>query len=78
MYFKINIFSALISNYVFQDNLGGDQSKISQTGSQLVCSVNVAEFRSLVKTLVGGVKTITWGFFNSKVCLLLKKRILLN
>lgn len=28
----------------------------------------MAEFRSLVKTLVGGVKTITWGFFNSKVC----------
>ncbi|XP_026839331.1 transcription-associated protein 1 isoform X2 [Drosophila erecta] len=38
----------------------------SASGSQWVYSVNVAEFRSLVKTLVGGVKTITWGFFNSK------------
>lgn len=50
----------------FKDQLGSDQTKTT-AGSQLICSVNVAEFRSLVKTLVGGVKTITWGFFNSKV-----------
>nr|NP_001097192.2 Nipped-A, isoform E [Drosophila melanogaster]Q8I8U7.4 RecName: Full=Transcription-associated protein 1; AltName: Full=dTRA1 [Drosophila melanogaster]ABD22987.1 Nipped-A [Drosophila melanogaster]ABV53702.2 Nipped-A, isoform E [Drosophila melanogaster] len=40
--------------------------QVSASGSQWIYSVNVAEFRSLVKTLVGGVKTITWGFFNSK------------
>ncbi|XP_046866072.1 transcription-associated protein 1 [Drosophila willistoni] len=48
------------------DNIG-EQAKTPSAGSQWVCSVNVAEFRSLVKTLVGGVKTITWGFFNSKI-----------
>ncbi|KAH8272038.1 hypothetical protein KR018_007399 [Drosophila ironensis] len=42
------------------------QTKSFANGTQWICSVNVAEFRSLVKTLVGGVKTITWGFFNSK------------
>lgn len=58
------IFLSLFTT--FKDQLVSDQSKTT-TGSQLICSVNVAEFRSLVKTLVGGVKTITWGFFNSKV-----------
>ncbi|ALC42664.1 Nipped-A [Drosophila busckii] len=48
------------------EQLGTDQNKQSPSGSQLACSFNVAEYRSLVKTLVGGVKTITWGFFNSK------------
>ncbi|XP_070134948.1 transcription-associated protein 1 isoform X3 [Drosophila bipectinata] len=48
------------------DQLGNEHSKTFANGSQWVYSVNVAEFRSLVKTLVGGVKTITWGFFNSK------------
>ncbi|XP_034140404.1 transcription-associated protein 1 isoform X2 [Drosophila guanche] len=47
-------------------DLSSEQAKASASGAQWVCSVNVAEFRSLVKTLVGGVKTITWGFFNSK------------
>jgi len=48
--------------------MSSEQAKASASGLQWVNSVNVAEFRSLVKTLVGGVKTITWGFFNSKVC----------
>ncbi|XP_043949741.1 transcription-associated protein 1 isoform X4 [Drosophila biarmipes] len=48
------------------DQISNEQSKTSASGLQWVNSVNVAEFRSLVKTLVGGVKTITWGFFNSK------------
>ncbi|XP_044571244.1 transcription-associated protein 1 isoform X4 [Drosophila ananassae] len=48
------------------DQLSNEQAKTFANGSQWVYSVNVAEFRSLVKTLVGGVKTITWGFFNSK------------
>ncbi|XP_044312548.1 transcription-associated protein 1 isoform X4 [Drosophila rhopaloa] len=48
------------------DQISNEQTKSYGTGSQWVNSVNVAEFRSLVKTLVGGVKTITWGFFNSK------------
>ncbi|XP_070855285.1 transcription-associated protein 1 isoform X6 [Drosophila suzukii] len=48
------------------DQMSSEQAKASASGLQWVNSVNVAEFRSLVKTLVGGVKTITWGFFNSK------------
>ncbi|XP_037728552.1 transcription-associated protein 1 isoform X4 [Drosophila subpulchrella] len=48
------------------DQISNEQAKASASGLQWVNSVNVAEFRSLVKTLVGGVKTITWGFFNSK------------
>ncbi|KAH8404548.1 hypothetical protein KR009_006495 [Drosophila setifemur] len=48
------------------DQLSNEQAKASANGHQWIYSVNVAEFRSLVKTLVGGVKTITWGFFNSK------------
>ncbi|XP_023171663.2 transcription-associated protein 1 [Drosophila hydei] len=57
---------ALPLTEIKDDQLGSDQTKTT-AGSQLICSVNVAEFRSLVKTLVGGVKTITWGFFNSKI-----------
>ncbi|XP_041565949.1 transcription-associated protein 1 isoform X6 [Drosophila elegans] len=49
-----------------EDQISNEPAKSSGTGIQWVNSVNVAEFRSLVKTLVGGVKTITWGFFNSK------------
>ncbi|EDW01948.1 GH20167 [Drosophila grimshawi] len=48
-----------------EDQLGSDQAKMSTTANQIACTA-VAEYRSLVKTLVGGVKTITWGFFNSK------------
>ncbi|XP_041564876.1 transcription-associated protein 1-like isoform X3 [Drosophila elegans] len=50
-----------------EDQISNEPAKSSGTGIQWVNSVNVAEFRSLVKTLVGGVKTITWGFFNSKI-----------
>ncbi|KAL9917178.1 transcription-associated protein Nipped-A isoform 1-T1 [Glossina fuscipes fuscipes] len=42
-------------------------SKTNIIGNQMLCSLNVVEYRSLVKTLVGGVKTITWGFVSSKV-----------
>ncbi|XP_041675576.1 transcription-associated protein 1-like isoform X2 [Drosophila eugracilis] len=49
------------------DLILNEQARSTATGSQWVNSINVAEFRSLVKTLVGGVKTITWGFFNSKI-----------
>ncbi|XP_013100353.2 transcription-associated protein 1 [Stomoxys calcitrans] len=41
-------------------------SKNQLTGNQMLCSLNIVEYRSLVKTLVGGVKTITWGFVSSK------------
>uniref|UniRef100_A0A1A9WAC6 Transformation/transcription domain-associated protein n=1 Tax=Glossina brevipalpis TaxID=37001 RepID=A0A1A9WAC6_9MUSC len=41
-------------------------TKTNIIGNQMLCSLNVVEYRSLVKTLVGGVKTITWGFVSSK------------
>jgi len=42
-------------------------SKLIGAGNQWVCAMSVNEYRGLVKTLVGGVKTITWGFISSKV-----------
>ncbi|XP_037947653.1 transcription-associated protein 1 isoform X2 [Teleopsis dalmanni] len=42
------------------------KSNSTTNGNHWTCSVNIVEYRSLVKTLVGGVKTITWGFTNSK------------
>ncbi|EDW53889.1 GM11096 [Drosophila sechellia] len=59
-----NVSMSQINAPDLKDDISNIQ--VSASGSQWIYSVNVAEFRSLVKTLVGGVKTITWGFFNSK------------
>ncbi|TMW44508.1 hypothetical protein DOY81_004448 [Sarcophaga bullata] len=48
------------------DNTSDPISKTNLAGNQMLCSLNIVEYRSLVKTLVGGVKTITWGFLSSK------------
>lgn len=47
--------------------VGTDQaSKLSSIGFSPPANLNVAEYRSLVKTLVCGVKTITWGLASCK------------
>ncbi|XP_017462467.1 PREDICTED: transcription-associated protein 1 [Rhagoletis zephyria] len=49
------------------ENGSTDQAmKMSLIGNQWLCPANIVEYRGLVKTLVGGAKTITWGFISSK------------
>lgn len=43
-----------------------EQNKLCSIGFPAPNSMNVVEYRSLVKTLVGGAKTITWGCVSSK------------
>lgn len=45
-----------------------EKSKIGFPSSQM-SNLNVGDYRTLVKTLVCGVKTITWGCASCKVCL---------
>lgn len=46
-----------------------EKSKIGFPTSQM-SNLNVGDYRTLVKTLVCGVKTITWGCASCKVCLI--------
>lgn len=47
--------------------LSEPSSKLSSIGFTAPVNLNIAEYRSLVKTLVCGVKTITWGCASCKV-----------
>lgn len=53
--------------YCLKENASSDQSMKANIGSHWICPANIVEYRGLVKTLVGGAKTITWGFISSKV-----------
>lgn len=65
--YELIIFNEQYLIVLKQDINSGDQSKSSASSNPMLSPLNLAEYRNLIKTLVGGVKTITWGFMSSKV-----------